>query len=265
MTWTSGLVGSGSWGLLLARQEQARTAENLAAQIVDKFRNHLFSVRQKPLRLNISAGVVHFGSDIPDTGFDLLIDGEHAARDARRSATDVKVLEHPAAERERTERCRSRILGAVSTSRFALYAQPIIDLALNQIARHEILLRVRSDTGEPVAPWAFLDMAERVGEILSVDKWVIDHALELIGRGAQTSHYQVNVSRRSLADPGLLTFVTEAIHRHSVKPECLTFEITETALIENRNEALTFARGSERSGATSRSTTSAPGTALSPN
>ncbi|MGA4683969.1 EAL domain-containing protein [Micromonospora sp. AB353] len=240
---TSGLVGSGSWGLLLARQERAGTAENLAARIVDKFRNHLFSVRQKPLRLNISAGVVHFGSDIPDTGFDLLIDGEHAARDARRSATDVKVLEHPAAERERTERCRSRILGAVSTNRFALYAQPIIDLALNQIARHEILLRVRSDTGEPVAPWAFLDMAERVGEILSVDKWVIDHALELIGRGAQTSHYQVNVSGRSLADPGLLTFVTEAIHRHSVKPECLTFEITETALIENRNEALTFATG----------------------
>ncbi len=240
---TSGLVGSGSWGLLLAQQEQAATAESLAARIVDKFRNHLFSVRQKPLRLNISAGVVHFGDNIPDTGFDLLVDGEHAARDAHRNATAVKVLDRPVAERERTDRCRSRIRRAVRANRFALYAQPIIDLGLNQVARHEILLRVRSDTGEPVAPWAFLDMAERVGEILAVDKWVIDHALELIGRGAQTSHYQVNISGKSLADPGLLAFVTGAIHRHHVKPECLTFEITETALIENRNEALAFATG----------------------
>ncbi|MFD6260092.1 EAL domain-containing protein [Micromonospora chalcea] len=240
---TSGLVGSGSWGLLLAPRDDAESAETLAARIVNKFRNHLFSVRQKPLRLNTSAGVVHFGNDIPDTGFDLLVDGEHAARDAHRNATAVKVLEQPVAERERTERCRRRIRRAVAANRFALYAQPIIDLGLNQVARHEILLRVRSDTGEPVAPWAFLDMAERVGEILSVDKWVIDHALELIGRGAQTSHYQVNISGKSLADPGLLAFVTEAIHRHHVKPECLTFEITETALIENRNEAVAFATG----------------------
>ncbi|WP_141707667.1 PAS domain-containing protein, partial [Micromonospora sp. II] len=119
---TSGLVGSGSWGLLLAPRDDAGKAETLAARIVDKFRNHLFSVRQKPLRLNTSAGVVHFDNDIPDTGFDLLVDGEHAARDAHRNATAVKVLERPVAERERTDRCRRRIHRAVSANRFALYA-----------------------------------------------------------------------------------------------------------------------------------------------
>ncbi|WBB73453.1 EAL domain-containing protein [Micromonospora sp. WMMD1128] len=241
---TGGLVGSGSWGVLLTpADDHPETAESLAARIVETFRNHLFSVRQKPLRFTISAGVVHFGSGVPATGFDLLIDGENAARDARRNGTAVTVLDRPVEERERTERCRSRIHRVVSANRFALYAQPIVDLQLNQVTRHEILLRVRSDTGEPVAPWAFLDMAERVGEILTVDKWVVDHALELIGRGAQTSHYQVNISGRSLADPGLLAFVTDAIDRHRVKPDCLTFEITETALIENRNEAMAFATG----------------------
>ncbi|MFI2708910.1 EAL domain-containing protein [Micromonospora sp. NPDC018662] len=238
---TGGLVGSGLWGVLLA--PAGDNAERLAARIVERFRNHLFSVRQKTVRLNTSAGVVHFGGGISASGFDLLVDGEHAARDARRTTTSITVLDQPVADGERADRCRSRVRHAVSANRFALYAQPIVDLQLNQVTRHEILLRVRSDTGEPVAPWAFLDMAERVGEILTVDKWVVDHALELIGRGAQTSHYQVNLSGRSLADPGLLAFVTEAIDRHGVKPECLTFEITETALIENRNEALAFATG----------------------
>lgn len=241
---TAGPVGSGLWGVLLApTDEDAGSAESLAARIVETFRNHLFGVRQNTLRLNTSAGVVHFGSGVLATGFDLLVDGEHAARDARRDATSVIVLDQPVADGERTARCRSRVRHAVSANRFALYAQPIVDLSLNQVTRHEILLRVRSDTGEPVAPVAFLDMAERVGEILMVDKWVVDHALELIGRGTQTSHYQVNISGKSLADPGLLTFVTKAIDRHGVKPERLTFEITETALIENRNEALAFARG----------------------
>ncbi|MEU7615212.1 EAL domain-containing protein [Micromonospora rifamycinica] len=99
--------------------------------------------------------------------------------------------------------------------------------------------RLRPPAGFPVPG----KVGERVGEILAVDKWVIDHALALIGRGAQTSHYQTNVSGKSLADPGLLDFVNEAIRRHRVKPECLTFEITETALVENRNEALAFATG----------------------
>ena len=61
--------------------------------------------------------------------------------------------------------------------------------------------------------------------------------------GTQTSHYQLNVSGRSLADPGLLTYVHEAIRRHGVNPERLTFEITETAVIENHNAALAFATG----------------------
>ncbi|MEU8259466.1 EAL domain-containing protein [Micromonospora sp. NPDC048999] len=241
---TCGLVGSGLWGVLLAPPDKhAEAAETLAARIVDTFRSHLFSVRQKTMRLSTWAGLVHFGSGVLATGFDLLVDGEHAARDARRNATPITVLDQPVADKDRTDRCRSRVRRAVAANRFALYAQPIVDLHLNQVTRHEILLRVRSDTGDAVAPWAFLDMAERVGEILTVDQWVIDHALELIGRGAQTSHYQVNISGKSLADPGLLTYVTEAIHRHNVKPECLTFEITETALIENRNEALAFATG----------------------
>ncbi|KUL30768.1 EAL domain-containing protein [Actinoplanes awajinensis] len=241
---TCGLVGPGLWGVLVCSPEQgADAADDLAHRIVDTFRRHLFTVQQKALRLSTCAGVVRFTAGATATGFDLLVDGEHAAREAGRTGMAVQVLDRPAPREDRTERCRSRVLHAVATDRFALYAQPLVDLGLNQVTRHEILLRVRGDTGELLAPWAFLDMAERVGEILAVDKWVIDHALELIGQGAQTSHYQVNISGKSLADPGLLTYVTEAIRRHRVKAECLTFEITETALIENRNEALAFATG----------------------
>ncbi|GIE84618.1 EAL domain-containing protein [Actinoplanes regularis] len=241
---TCGSVGPGIWGVLVTSEdEHAEAADALALRMVGAIRRHLFTVGQKALRLYAWAGVARFAKGVPDTGFDLLVDGEHAAREARRKGAVVHVFDQPTDGGDRVSRCRSRIRHAVATDGFALYAQPIVDLALNQVTRHEILLRVRDTTGDLIAPWAFLDMTERFGEIVAVDRWVIDHALELIGQGVQTSHYQINISGKSLADPSMLTYVTEAIRRHEVKPECLTFEITETALIENRNEALAFATG----------------------
>lgn len=236
---TAGSVGPGLWGVLIP----LLPGEAFALRIVDMLRNELFGVREELVRLNAWAGVVRFAGGDSTMGVDLLIDGEHAAGAARRANTAVHIVEGPVGIDQRTRQSRALVREAVRAGRFSLFAQPIADLGLNQVTRHEILLRVVNETGEPAAPWAFLDMAERAGEILTVDKWVIDHALKLIGRGTQTSHYQVNVSGRSLADPGLLDYVTEAISRHGVAPECLTFEITETALIENRNEALAFATG----------------------
>ncbi|GAA4965864.1 EAL domain-containing protein [Actinoplanes utahensis] len=239
-----GIVGPGLWGVLITSPwDGTAPAESLVARIVERLRRHLFTAQETALRLNAWAGIVRFGAGATATGFELLVDAEDAAREARRRGDAVNVMRRPEQSRERAARCRTRVQRAVAANSFLLYAQPIVDLGLNQITRHEILLRVRGHTGDPVAPWGFLDVAERFGEILAVDKWVVDHALELIGQGAQTSHYQINLSGKSLADPGLLAFVTEAIHRHQVDPECLTFEITETALIENRNEALAFATG----------------------
>ncbi|MBM2618802.1 EAL domain-containing protein [Actinoplanes sp. LDG1-06] len=237
---TRGPAGPGLWAVLL---DGAETPGAVADQIAGTLRRHLFTVGRETLRLNTWAGVVLFDGGVPDTGFDLLVDGEQAAREARRRGVAVHVFDEPVGSRERMDRCRARVRQAVASDRFALYAQPIVDLTLNRVTRHEILLRVRGETGEHTAPWVFLDMAERVGEVLAVDKWVIDHALELIGQSAQTSHYQINVSGQSLADPDLLGFVSHAIQRHGVRPECLTFEITETALLENRNAALAFATG----------------------
>jgi len=241
-----GLAGPGLWGVLA--EGSGEHAEALANRVVEILRNKMLCVRQTSLGLAAWAGVVRFGRGDSATGFDLLVDGEHSAREARRTGNDVKVLDRPESADVRTDRCRNQVRRAVATGRFTLVAQPIIDLELNEVTRHEILLRVPGAMGKPIAPWAFLDMAERVGEILTVDKWVIDQALKLVGRGAQTSHYQINISGKSLADPGLLDYVIETIDQYGVFPECLTFEITETALIENRNEAMAFAKGIQEIG-----------------
>ncbi len=173
---------------------------------------------------------------------DLLLDGETAWRRAKHEDHPVYVQPQVAAG-ERRDICRAGIHSAIRENRFALHAQPLRDLELNRTTRHEILLRVIDDVGRPTSPATFLQIAEHVDEVLAVDRWVIDHALQTIGDGPQTSHYQINISGQSLADPLLLNHLRSAVDRYHVDPQRLTIEITETAAIGNLAVARRFADG----------------------
>ncbi|MEV6343816.1 EAL domain-containing protein [Actinoplanes sp. NPDC051851] len=194
-------------------------------------------------RLDAFGGLVPYDHRRPLESMELLLDAESAWRRAKRDEGLLEVLHQPRSAEERRETCRAGIRDAVARDRFALFAQPLRDLELNQITRHEILLRVLDDVGRPTPPTTFLQIAEYVDEILAVDKWVIDNALRMIGEGSQTSHYQVNLSGRSLADPLLLEHLRDAITRFGVDPEHLTIEITETTAIGNLAVARRFADG----------------------
>ncbi|MDG4807968.1 EAL domain-containing protein [Micromonospora sp. WMMD1120] len=239
-----GLVGPGEFGVLLHNTTMT-SATTIAESIIESLRGHSFVIGQHRERVRLDAwgGLVRYQDGDDSRGFDLLVDAESAWRQAKRQGLALTVLRQPARPEDRQETCRSRIRAAVAGNSFALYAQPILDLSLNQITRQEILLRVLDGTGQPVAPSAFLDVAERVDEIWPIDRWVIDHTMELIAHGPQTSHYQVNVSGRSLGDPHLLEHVHAVVKRHAIDPSQITFEITETALIGNLTQAIDFACG----------------------
>jgi PAS domain S-box-containing protein len=217
------------------------TAVPVAQEILNRLRSARFVASEA--RLDAFGGLVHFDSRLPVPSIELLLDAETAWRQARQQDRPLHVLREPPSAALRLDACRANIRATVAGNRFALYAQPLRDLELNRITRHEILLRVLDDVGRPTPPTTFLDLAEHVDEILSVDKWVVDHALRLIGEGSQTSHYQINLSGRSLADPLLLDHLSSAIDRFGVDPERLTMEITETAAIGNLTVARRFVDG----------------------
>lgn len=235
-----GLVGRHEFGVLM----QYTTIDNavpIAVEILDGLRAPRFTAAPDPLQVH--GGLVRYDSRDATGSLDLLIDAEAAWRRAKRRHEVLHALRQTPSAEERQETCRARVRAAVARNRFVLYAQPLRSLDLNRITRHEILLRVLDDAGNALLPSTFLDIAEYVDEILLVDKWVVDNAMRFIGFGPQTSHYQINISGRSISDSGLLDHIRRAAHREKVNPECVTFEITETALIGNLTEARRFAGG----------------------
>jgi len=235
-----GLLGRHEFGILM-QYTTFETALPKAQEILERLRSTTFMAASA--RLDAFGGLVHYDYRLPTESIELLLDAETAWRRAKHEDRPLHVLRQPPSAQERREICRAGIRAAVEASRFALYSQPLWDLELNRTTRHEILLRVLDDVGRPAPPATFLDLAEHVDEILSVDKWVINHALKLIGEGSQTSHYQINISGRSLADPLLLEHLSSAVARFGVDPEHLTLEITETAAIGNLTVARRFADG----------------------
>jgi len=122
------------------------------------------------------------------------------------------------------------IQAALAEDRFVLHAQPIVDLRTGAVVQHELLLRMRSATGELIAPGEFLPAAERYGAIREIDRWVVARGAELAAGGM---HVEINLSGVSMGDPTLIAEIDRELLRTGADPSRLVFEITETAIIDD--------------------------------
>ena len=138
---------------------------------------------------------------------------------------------------------------ALAGDHFELYIQPIFALdknvkSVDKPVSVEFLLRLRDESGNMIQPLAFLPAAERYHLMPQVDRWVVKQAIGHIElqlpklRGVQT--FCVNLSGQSLGDETFLDFVIQRLDESQVDPNCLCFEITETAVVSNLVRAKRF-------------------------
>jgi PAS domain S-box-containing protein len=130
-----------------------------------------------------------------------------------------------------------RIRRALAEDRFELHSQPIVDCASGRTVQRELLLRLRDPERGLVMPAEFLPVAEELGLITEIDRWVIGRAAEI---AANSGAVEVNISARSIGDLELVDQIEQAIGRTGVDPALLVFEITETALIGDEPGARSF-------------------------
>jgi PAS domain S-box-containing protein len=133
-----------------------------------------------------------------------------------------------------------RVRDALIDKSFALYAQPIVDLASREILQHELLIRMLSGDGEVIAPDEFLPAAEEFGLITEIDRWVVRETARLAALGQPV---EFNLSAKSVADPGMLARIASALEEYGAPATNIICEITETALVRDLTAAEEFVRG----------------------
>ena len=124
------------------------------------------------------------------------------------------------------------IKDALKDDRFELWLQPIKSLRKHSSLYFESLLRMRDREGNLILPAAFLPAAERFGNMQNLDQMVVQKAIDLLKVHSRLS-LSINLSAKTLNDPGLPEFVEDRFKAAGVNPSRASFEITETDMIQN--------------------------------
>lgn len=132
---------------------------------------------------------------------------------------------------------------AVERREFLLHYQPKLNLRDGSITGFEALLRWRRPGAEGlVSPAEFVPLLEETGLIVPVGEWLIDAACEQISiwrqEGIEPRPIAINLSARQFADKNLAAAIRRSIDAHWVDSSLLELEITESALMNNTEEAI---------------------------
>ncbi len=131
---------------------------------------------------------------------------------------------------------KERIEQAVATESFVLFYQPILDITHGTTAHYEVLLRMQDNDGTLMAPGAFIEIAEKTGQIHAIDHWVLKTAISSLRDQLQddpTVTFAVNLSAHAFMDPELLPLLRRGLEETGVPADHLIFELTETAALSD--------------------------------
>jgi diguanylate cyclase (GGDEF)-like protein/PAS domain S-box-containing protein len=238
-------LGGDEFAVLLPKADEAEAAQ-VAGALVNAVRSNTTLLCGERKKVTTSIGVAMFNTNVDElTGETIVIEADLAMYDAKEAGRDSHAFYATSEHRISRTKARltwvSRIEQALEEDRFALLAQPILDLHTGEVRQHELLLRMLDDNDDLIPPASFLYIAERFGLIAKLDEWVANRAIELIEQRPELQ-LGVNVSGRSLGDRKLLQAIDKRLRASSIDPTRLIFEVTETAAVANITHAQAFAQ-----------------------
>jgi diguanylate cyclase (GGDEF)-like protein len=196
----------------------------------------------------ISVGIAMFGGKRDASAEAILVAADEAMYRAKEEGRDqVALYSHPDERPRRGQRGQTttaRIRDALTQDRLSLATQPIRSLASGGVERYELLLRMTGDSGELLPAASFIEVAERSGMVQELDRWVVGRALELLAereRAGEPVSLHVNISGVSMTDLSVLEFIERRLDEGEADPGRCTFEITQTARVEDYETAAGFA------------------------
>jgi diguanylate cyclase (GGDEF)-like protein/PAS domain S-box-containing protein len=136
----------------------------------------------------------------------------------------------------------SNLRHALALNEFSVQYQPKLDLRSGKINGVEALLRWENPTLGQIPPDEFIPIAEEIGLIVPIGKWVLQTAcaqnVEWQRQGFEPLRMAVNLSVRQFSDENLLRDIAAVLRETGMDPTLLELEITEGMVIHNPNRVL---------------------------
>jgi diguanylate cyclase len=135
------------------------------------------------------------------------------------------------------------IIPALHKDKFEMYYQAKVDLN-EEVVGFEALIRWFDDELGSVSPTEFIPIAEQTGKINHLTEWVLAQVFEdtprLISAFNRDIKVAINLSALDIKRPKLLSLIAQLAQRNDVSPNNIEFEVTESAYLENFDDADLF-------------------------
>ena len=135
---------------------------------------------------------------------------------------------------------------ALEKQELSVYYQPQISLDSGGLIGMEALMRWNNPKFGSVSPVEFIPIAEETGLILPLGEWVLREACQQTRRwldlGLVTLRVAVNLSARQFRQANLPGRVGDILAETRLPPSALELEITESAFMDNIDEAIAQCR-----------------------
>lgn len=233
-------VGADEFCLFLENKTK-KQAQIIAETIRTAVENFRFFTGETCYSASVSIGIAALDTNSPaQHPGEMILHGRQACNFAKANGREkIKLYNQDdiaVKERRRDITWVPLIRKAMRENGLFLLFQPVVQLNNGDVSHYEVLVRMRGDDDQTITPDQFIPVAERMGLIHAIDLWVVENAIEFL---ASLPSYMsrislaINLSGNAFQYPDLLQVIRDKLELTWVDASRLTFEITETAAVDN--------------------------------
>ena len=234
-------VSTQEFSVLLPGIPQVERLSSVAERLRNSFQAP-FNLDGNEVFITGSIGIALYPDDA-QTGEELIKNASAATAQAKAKGRDVHQFyseQMDVASKERLS-LETALRRALEKEEFCLFYQPQICANTGKLIGAEALLRWNMNGEGLIPPFKFIPLAEELGLIKEIGRWVIVEVCKQASawsqRGLNDLQYSVNVSTLQLSDSLLPVTIEQALVENKVAANHLMIEITESALLGNREMA----------------------------
>jgi len=238
---TVGRLGGDEFAVVLSNLSSTQDASLVAQKIMAAF-NEPFQLDGSEIYITVSIGVTLYPTDSTDQ--DTLIRNADAAmyraKDVGRNGYQFYTPEMNARSLEMLS-LESSLRRALERNEFLFHYQPKASIATGETTGLEALLRWRHPERGLVSPAEFMPIMEETGLIVQAGAWILNTVCSQIAEwqraGVKPLPIAVNLSARQFLARDLGAGIKRVLERYRIDPALIEFEITESSLMVNTEEA----------------------------
>jgi diguanylate cyclase (GGDEF)-like protein/PAS domain S-box-containing protein len=236
-------MGGDEFAVLLPR---IRAVEDIYL-VIRKIRHVLetrFIIEEIPVLVESSIGVAFYPDHGPGAE-NLLQRADVAMYEAKKKGLEYAIYA-PELDRHSPRRLAlmAELRRAIEQDELFMHYQPMVSLKTHRVIGVEALVRWQHPEYGFIPPDQFIEPAERTGLIRGLTLWILNAVQEQSRIWHQVKQVgltvSVNLSARNLQDPEIARRIIQMIQECRVAPDTLSFEITETAIMNDPERVMEF-------------------------